>query len=68
VALTERAQHLNAEAYAIDHLAVSPELVAEPVAQVHRPGWDGRQLSDHATYTAELRMPAPSAQAPATGP
>ncbi|WP_448609424.1 endonuclease/exonuclease/phosphatase family protein [Geodermatophilus sp. URMC 60] len=68
VALTERAQHLNPEAYAIDHLAVSPELVVQPVADVHRPGWDGRQLSDHAAYTAELRMPTRSAQAPATGP
>jgi hypothetical protein len=61
VALTERTQHLNAEAYAIDHLAVSPELVGESAAEVHRPGWDGRQLSDHAAYTAEVRRPASAA-------
>jgi hypothetical protein len=55
VPLTERAEHLNGTSYAIDHLAVSRELVAgEPVAEVHRPDWNGGPLSDHAAYTAEI--------------
>jgi hypothetical protein len=60
VALTEKAEHLNGNAFAIDHLAVSPELVgSEPVATVHRPTWDGGQLSDHAPYTADIRLLEP---------
>jgi hypothetical protein len=60
VALTEQAQHLNGTSHAIDHLAVSHELlVGEPVASVHRPARDGGQLSDHAAYTADIRLPAP---------
>ncbi|WP_104526010.1 endonuclease/exonuclease/phosphatase family protein [Blastococcus atacamensis] len=55
VALTERAEHLNGTSCAIDHLAVSSELIAgEQMAQVHRPQWNGAHLSDHAAYTAEL--------------
>jgi hypothetical protein len=60
VALTEKAQHLNGTSCAIDHLAVSQELLGdEPVASVHRPVWDGGQLSDHAAYTADIRLPTP---------
>jgi hypothetical protein len=60
VPLTEHAEHLNPGSYAIDHLAVSPELVgSEPIATVHRPSWDGGQLSDHAPYTADIRLPVP---------
>jgi hypothetical protein len=60
VALTERAPHLNGISYAIDHVAVSKELVGDDsVAEVHRPAWDGGQLSDHAAYTAELRQLMP---------
>jgi endonuclease/exonuclease/phosphatase family metal-dependent hydrolase len=59
VAFTEQAQHLNGTSYAIDHLAVSHELVSdEPVAEVHRPAWDVGQLSDHAAYVADIRLPA----------
>ncbi len=60
VPLTERAEHLNGNSYAIDHLAVSRDLIAgEQIAEVHRPEWDGGQLSDHAAYTAEIALPAP---------
>ncbi|WP_157937011.1 endonuclease/exonuclease/phosphatase family protein [Geodermatophilus chilensis] len=61
MALTEQAQHLNERSFAIDHLAVSPGPVGELAAEVHRPGWDGGQLSDHAAYTAEVRLPASAA-------
>jgi hypothetical protein len=58
VALTERAEHLNGTTGAIDHLAVSPELThGEAVASVHRPIRDGKPLSDHAAYTADLWQP-----------
>jgi hypothetical protein len=57
VALTERAEHLNGNSYAIDHLAVSRDLVTgAQIAEVHRPAWDGGHLSDHAAYTAEIRL------------
>lgn len=55
VALTEKAESLNGRSLSIDHLAVSRELLSGgETAVVHRPAWDGRQLSDHAAYTAEL--------------
>ena len=55
VPLTERAEHLNGTSHAIDHLAVSPALIAgEQVAEVHRPEWNGGHLSDHAAYTADV--------------
>jgi hypothetical protein len=55
IAPTESAEHLNGTSYAIDHLAVSAELVAgEPVAAVHRPAGERGQLSDHAAYTADI--------------
>ncbi|WP_375791630.1 endonuclease/exonuclease/phosphatase family protein [Geodermatophilus sabuli] len=61
VAMTEQAQHLNADSHAIDHLAVSRDLVVvDSVAAVHRPGWGGGQLSDHAAYTAEVRVTIPT--------
>lgn len=57
VALTEQAEHLNGTSSAIDHLAVSRGLVVcEQKATTHRPSWDGGQLSDHAAYTAEVRL------------
>ena len=61
VVLTEKAEHLNGMSFAIDHLAVSRELVSEQeVAVVHRPPWDGRQLSDHAAYTAQIDWTQPA--------
>lgn len=64
VPLTERSEHLNGSLFAIDHLAVSRELVSDPLATVHRPTWDGVQLSDHAAYVAEIRdEPVPVASA-----
>ncbi|WP_374201715.1 endonuclease/exonuclease/phosphatase family protein [Blastococcus sp. KM273129] len=55
VPLTERAEHLNGTSHAIDHLAVSRDLLAgEQIASVHRPEYDGGHLSDHAAYTAEV--------------
>ncbi|MGY1782237.1 endonuclease/exonuclease/phosphatase family protein [Geodermatophilus sp. SYSU D01036] len=61
VAPTEQSRHLNGTSFAIDHLAVSPDLVAEDgPAAVHRPEWEGGQLSDHAAYTTEIRLSAPS--------
>jgi endonuclease/exonuclease/phosphatase family metal-dependent hydrolase len=52
--LTADAEHLNPEAPAIDHLAVSKR-VARGGAMVHRPCYeDGRLLSDHAAYTADV--------------
>lgn len=55
VALTEHAEHLNGTSSAIDHLAVSRDLVAgEKLAETHRPQWNGSHLSDHAAYTAEI--------------
>ncbi len=56
VALTEDAGHLLADTPAIDHLAVS-EALAHGAATVHRPHReDGSLLSDHAAYTADLRV------------
>jgi hypothetical protein len=58
VALTQHAEHLNGQTHAIDHIAVSRELVIEgAVADVHRPVSDtGRPLSDHAAYTADIAL------------
>ena len=68
VALTERAEHLNGTSHAIDHLAVSAELVAgDGAAEVHRPEWAGGQLSDHAAYTADIRLVVPAAGMPFAG-
>lgn len=59
VALTERAEHLNGDSFAIDHLAVSRDLVVgEGTAEVHRPHGGGKDLSDHAAYIADIRLPA----------
>jgi hypothetical protein len=55
--VTERAEYLAPAMYAIDHLAVSAELVTgEPVAAIHRARWDERQLSNHTAYTADVRL------------
>jgi hypothetical protein len=60
VPLTEHAQHLNGTSYAIDHLAVSRDLVTrEKGAEVHRPEWNGGHLSDHAAYTAAIGLVHP---------
>lgn len=62
VALTERAEHLNPGSTAIDHLAVSRELLDRATAAVvHRPAVDGAQVSDHAAYTAVIRLPSRAA-------
>lgn len=54
--LTEGSEHLNPEAPTIDHLAVS-EPIARRAAMVHRPHYeDGKMLSDHATYTADIEF------------
>ena len=50
------AVHLDPDTPAIDHLAVS-EALAHREATVHRPHRDdGSLLSDHAAYTADLRV------------
>ncbi len=67
VALTERAEHLNGTSSAIDHLAVSADLVTGDLAEVHRPEWEGGQLSDHAAYTADIRLVVPAAGMPFAG-
>ena len=55
VTLTEHAEHLNGTSHAIDHLAVSRDLLAgKQIAVVHRPQHDGGHLSDHAAYTADI--------------
>ncbi len=60
VALTEQAEHLNGTSHAIDHLAVSRDLiVSDATAQVHRPPWNGGHLSDHAAYTADIGIAVP---------
>ncbi len=42
--------------YTIDHLAVSADWLADRV-EVHRPtGSDGKNLSDHAAYTADVHL------------
>ncbi|MGY1709093.1 hypothetical protein ACI8AC_06235 [Geodermatophilus sp. SYSU D00758] len=65
VPLTERAEHLKPGYFAIDHLAVSAELVdGDPLAEVHRPPWEHGALSDHAAYIAEIRLSLPSAAVP----
>ncbi|MGY1780340.1 endonuclease/exonuclease/phosphatase family protein [Geodermatophilus sp. SYSU D01036] len=54
VALTAHAEHRNGHMRSIDHLAVSPHFTADP-AETHRLSWsDGRDLSDHAAYTADV--------------
>jgi hypothetical protein len=58
VALTGQVESLAGRSFAIDHLAVSAELVDQAVATVHRPRWDRGRLSDQAAYTAEVRLPA----------
>lgn len=61
VALTEKAEHVNGTSFAIDHLAVSRELVSgEEAAEVHRPAWDRGLLSDHAAYTAQIDWVRPT--------
>jgi len=56
IPLTENTKHLNGETHAIDHVAVSRDLIIDgAVAEVHRPTVDGSNLSDHAAYTAETR-------------
>ncbi|SHG42109.1 endonuclease/exonuclease/phosphatase family protein [Geodermatophilus nigrescens] len=58
--LTESVERLKSDHPAIDHLAVSPELATGP-AETHRPPWsDGKYLSDHAAYTAEIACPGRS--------
>jgi endonuclease/exonuclease/phosphatase family metal-dependent hydrolase len=60
IPLTEHAQHLNGTSYAIDHLAVSRDLVTgEKGAEVHRPELNGGHLSDHAAYTAAIGLVRP---------
>ncbi|MGY1814353.1 endonuclease/exonuclease/phosphatase family protein [Blastococcus sp. SYSU D00820] len=55
--LTEDAEHLEPEAPAIDHLAVSAPL-ARGAAAVHRPlSAEGSLLTDHAAYTADVAVP-----------
>jgi hypothetical protein len=54
--LTAGSEHLNPEAPTIDHLAVSAS-AARGAAVVHRPfRADGRLLSDHAAYTADVEL------------
>jgi hypothetical protein len=54
--VTERSEHLNLGAPTIDHIAVSEGFAtAEP--RVHRPHYaDGRLLSDHAVYVADVDL------------
>ncbi|MGY1784708.1 endonuclease/exonuclease/phosphatase family protein [Geodermatophilus sp. SYSU D00698] len=57
VALTAGAEHLNGRMRSIDHLAVSKHFDGS-AAQTHRPTWpDGKNLSDHAAYTADVVLP-----------
>lgn len=58
VVLTADSPHLQPSgARAVDHLAVSPDLLADqPAAAAHCPIWD-KKLSDHAAYTADIRCP-----------
>ncbi len=54
--LTRGLAHLKGQPHAIDHLAVSADLLVERV-EVHRPTWPGgRDLSDHAAYTADVEL------------
>jgi hypothetical protein len=63
VALTEYSEHRDPHTPAIDHLAVSRSLAAG-AATVHRPHReDGSLLSDHAAYTADLRVGVPHPEA-----
>ncbi len=56
VALTADAEHQNGHMRSIDHLAVSRQFAAGP-AETHRlSSSDGRALSDHAAYTADVEM------------
>jgi hypothetical protein len=55
--LTADAEHLDPAAWAIDHLAVSRSMVRQVAATVKRPTCpDGRRLSDHAAYIAEIEL------------
>ncbi len=68
VALTAGAGHMLADTPAIDHLAVSASL-AHREATVHRPHReDGSLLSDHAAYTADLRVDADAGRAVPVSP
>ena len=54
--VTEHAEHLRLGSPSIDHLAIS-EPFAAGEARVHRPHYaDGRLLSDHAAYVAEMDL------------
>jgi hypothetical protein len=56
LALTADAEHRNGHMRSIDHLAVSEQFTAGP-ADTHRLSWsDGRDLSDHAAYTADVEL------------
>ncbi len=56
VVLTADAEHRNGHMRSIDHLAVSRHFTAGP-AETHRLSWsDGRDLSDHAAYTADVEL------------
>ncbi|MGY1833181.1 endonuclease/exonuclease/phosphatase family protein [Geodermatophilus sp. SYSU D01180] len=57
ITLTERSEHRIGGLYSIDHLAVSRGL-EDGDAVMHLPTWpDGRKLSDHAAYTADVVLP-----------
>ncbi len=56
VALTVDAEHRRGHMRSIDHLAVSEHFTAGP-AEIHRLTWShGRNLSDHAAYTADVEL------------
>lgn len=56
VALTEDAEHLIPNCISIDHMLVSKS-AATGAATVHRPlSSEGKDLSDHAAYTAEINL------------
>jgi len=56
-ALTEGAAHRIEGADAIDHLAVSDPLASGAEINVHRRTWrEGKRLSDHAAYVAEINL------------
>jgi hypothetical protein len=59
VALTVDAEHRKGHMRSIDHLAVSEHFTAGP-AEIHRLTWShGRNLSDHAAYTADVELTGP---------
>jgi len=54
--LTQGLAHRNGRMHAIDHLAVSPDFLAER-AEMHRPKReDDSNMSDHAAYTADVHL------------